>query len=106
MFNKWYASRNSFGGQRASIGRVVVVKIDGGELRAGKIEGIDREDTARPKESEDNPGFNHTDGVMISYSPDMGHDTAKLIRPDYFDVKSTEDIDAMPANSWCWPPRV
>ncbi len=85
-----YASKKSYGGQRASVGRVVVVAravTTSGrvELRAGVI-------------------------ATILPSGEPSIDVIGLAdawqEAPFVETKTTSDVEAMPAGSWTWPPRV
>lgn len=85
-----YTSESTFGGQRASVGRVVVVAREvtrGGrvELRAGIIA------TILPS------GEPSIDVIGLSDA---------LQGAPFVETKTPEDAEAMPAGSWTWPPRV
>lgn len=90
-----YASKQSFGTQRASAGRVVLIAVKreigdpdkGPWVRAGVIIGISSR-TDKP------------------YVRDLGakdHTWEHLV---YFEAKTEEDVTKMPVGSWCWPPRL
>jgi len=86
-----YATVQSFGGQRASIGRVVLVKIGVGQgdvepvLAPGMIESI---------EEGDRPNIRTTTGMRFAGG-----------MLDFAETKTEADIDSAPLGSWTWPPR-
>lgn len=94
--SKHYATSEKFGGQRASVGRVVVVKYKG-DLFMGIVEAISL-DGQRP-----------IIRMFSDHSPDarndsaFGFDDADL---DFIDLKTEDEIAAAPERCWFWPPRV
>jgi hypothetical protein len=81
-----YATKTAFAGQRASLTRAVVIKIDGA-LFAATIGAID----------DDRPSF-----VTVPHLPN-----SRAIRAlEFFDAKTEADLERMPDNTWTWPPRV
>jgi hypothetical protein len=105
-----YATKQQFGGQRASIGRQVVVKGSGytspwngskmhPRTRSGTVDGIDDQDRPIIESSAlNNPGVEEK--IRPGNYKERSSDLA------YFDAKTEEDIEHMPPGSWCWPPRV
>ena len=93
--SKHYVTSEVYGGQRASVGRIVVVKYND-EILAGVIVAISM-DGERPiirMLSDESPGRN---------------DSAFGFRPGelaFEDVKSPDDIRKLVNFCWFWPPRV
>lgn len=79
-----YASERVFGGQRASVGRVVVVRKEH-ELFVGLIDNIYDDD-----------------GVLI-VTPQDNDQSSEF---SFVETKTAEDVEKMPEDSWTWPPRV
>lgn len=94
-----YATEQRFGGQRARVGRAVVIAVkrhDGREgvcLRAGIIFAI--------SSTHDAPYIQNIRAAAVEWSGLGG-----VIELKYFDAKTEEDLAKMPIGSWCWPPRV
>lgn len=94
-----YATSTQFAGQRASVGRVVVIRYKG-DIFMGIVEAISL-DGERP-----------IIRMFSDLSPDARHDSAFGFRPGdeedfYFSPVTTEDeIAAAPDRCWFWPPRV
>ncbi|XXX79212.1 hypothetical protein WMF30_10600 [Sorangium sp. So ce134] len=94
-----YATDQAFGGQRASIGREVVVAErladeDGqltGEviIRAGKIDTI-HVGADRPVICTWSGNVYHPDGAELTFVP----------------CTTQAEVEALPADSWTWPARV
>jgi len=85
-----YASDKTYGGQRASVGRVVVVATPyAGRvvLRAGIISSI--------------LGDGDTPAIEV-----IGEDTDGKIVGTFVETRTGADAEAMPAGSWSWPPRL
>jgi hypothetical protein len=80
-----YATEKTFAGQRASIGRVVLVKM-GEQLGAGIITAIQR--------NEDRPWIMPLDG---------GPQTNRL---EFHHAQTEQGAEDMPDGRWTWPPRV
>lgn len=88
-----YATKQAFGGQRASVGRDVTVK-DHGVLHAAKIVGVNEYDDlpilrifARVG-CEDSGANHHREEISFA------------------EVRSEADIAEAPATCWFWPPRI
>jgi hypothetical protein len=81
-----YASKEPFGGQRASVGRVVVMR-DGldDDVEAGVITRIP------------------TTGRMVITSSYSGGDYDGL---SFVETKTEADVDKLPPGAWTWPVRV
>jgi hypothetical protein len=90
-----YASVQSFSGQRASVGRAVVMKDGEGAIYSGQIVGISGQDLpivrvfGCPGNASDDGAYNHS----AEYLPHRG-------------VSSEADLDREVGPFWCWPPRV
>lgn len=81
-----YASEEKFGGQRASVGRAVVLRDDAGdEVEAGVV-------TLIP-----------ADRRMTITSSLSGVDFEDLT---FVETKTEAEVDALPPKSWTWPVRV
>jgi len=78
-----YVSKTPFAGQRASVGRGVVVKISD-SIRSGVIDGIDAQDEITIV----CPGDRPRRGLLFVQTNSIG------------------DVEAMPDLSWSWPARV
>ena len=78
-----YATTQSFGNQRASIGRMVMVRV-----RTLLMPGIIVEIRG------DAPVIQVLDGSSIREA---------LV---FFNAATELDLERMPSPSWCWPPRV
>ena len=82
-----YATKQSFGGQRASLGRAVIFKSDGVPF-AGTIAAIDTD-------------ADHPNIVPIG---SLNGRTVRALR--FHETRSEADLDAMPTDCWTWPPRL
>jgi hypothetical protein len=85
-----YATDQSFGGQRASVGRVVVVCLEREEwptLVPGLIDSID---------------------VVMDqpWIQVMGAVGRLLLQPRYSGAATPAEAEAMPPGTWTWPPRI
>lgn len=89
-----YATKQAFGGQRASVGRDVTVK-DHGDILAAKVVGVSGDDLP----------ILRIFGRMGSGSEDGGanHHREEI---SFADVRAEADIEKAPATCWFWPPRV
>lgn len=87
-----YATLQSFAGQRASIGRIVVISVAGSEglprIRAGLIAAIDP--------ALDAPRI--LDLRCPEQEPSAGWAFCATLTP--------AEAEAIPAGSWTWPPRI
>lgn len=92
-----YATEQKFGGQRASVGRAIVLatrKHDGKEgtcLRAGTIRAV--------SSSQDLPY------IVVDGEP------GDLVNKDdlgwkFVETRTESEVEAMPFGSWTWPPRI
>lgn len=83
-----YASEQKYDGQRASIGRIVVIRTEESGLAAGIVDGI---------------GYDGENGevVWIAEAGEIGCVEALAFHP----TQSAEDIEAMPVGTWTWPVR-
>jgi hypothetical protein len=81
-----YATKQAFGGQRASIGRVVVIRDLDGTLAAGMIDLI-YEDTDRPR--------------IVRVDSGVSMPGLK-----FCEAKDEEAVRNLPPDTWTWPPRV
>lgn len=79
-----YATKQAFGGQRASLGRVILVK--GGITQP-----------PHPMLIDDINGDQDWDEPVIK-------GTCGTYR--FYDAKTEADLATMPDYSWCWPPRL
>lgn len=79
-----YASEGTFDGQKASVGRVVVVKRSA--LAAGIIDGFSGPDQ---------------DSIIIRTLDGERFDHLK-----FHPTRTQSDVEQMPDGSWTWPPRV
>jgi hypothetical protein len=82
-----YATEKMFGGQRVSVGLVVLegVPDEPGLLEVAFVVGVDQ----------------HRDVPMMGVEL-LGDSFSAT----YFDAKTEDDLERMPKGSWCWPPRV
>ncbi len=87
-----YATDKTFGGQRASLGRTVILVL-GGAPYAGVIAAINEDDTIQFRDLDPEPGEDRGWGT--------GEDGLMFV-----DVKTEADLLAAPNRSWCWPPPV
>ena len=87
-----YTSEKKYGGQRASIGRSVVVKTEDNGLGAGLIDGI----------ATDTDGETDTEEVWIAEAGEVGVMTGLVFHP----TTTEAEIEAMPVGCWTWPVRV
>jgi len=90
-----YASHQTFDGQRATVGRVVIVMMTGGAVTAGIIACINGEDRPLIRTLEPFPSNDGTGGATPGWGPF-----------EFFPSKSEADLDGMPDLTWTWPPRV
>ena len=81
-----YATKKTFAGQRASLTRAVVIKINNAPF-AGTIIAVDG----------DTPIFS------MNPIPPSGNAIHSLT---FYDAKTESDLESMPNDSWTWPPRV
>jgi len=81
-----YASEEKFGGQRASVGRTIVLR-DGldEDVEAGVVTKI------------------RSDGMINITSSYSGVDYNEF---QFVETKTEADVDALPPRSWTWPVRV
>lgn len=86
-----YASKQPFGGQRASVGRSVLLKV-GPSHGAASCELIPA--TIEKVDSADLPCFRDSTGRYF-------HGTLLTFQPS-----TAENVDSLPGDSWTWPPRV
>lgn len=88
-----YASNQAFGGQRASIGRAVVL-MAGTVMTHGDAHQVLIPATIAEIDSADLPVFVDIRGRRF-------HGTLLTFQPT-----TAENIEKMPHDSWTWPPRV
>ncbi len=81
-----YATKEKFAGQRASLTRAVVIKVDGALFAATTV-AID----------DDRPTF-----ALVPHLPNG----RAILALAFFDAKTEDDLERMPNNVWSWPPRV
>ncbi len=74
-----------YGGQRATIGRIVVIHTDEG-IGAGVI------DHFKPENEQP---------AIVQLTP---HEVCSYL--GFVETKTAADVEAMPLNSWTWPPRI
>jgi len=79
-----YATEITFDGQRASLGRAVVVRTRDGDLEAATITTITSKD----------------DVMMCGFNVDISS------RYSFIPTKTEDDINALPEGAWTWPVRV
>lgn len=95
-----YATEQKFGGQRASVGRVVVLATDrhddksGMCLRAGVILAI--------SSSKDIPYI----AAHASLKTTVGHILPGDHEWKFVETRTETEVEAMPIGSWTWPPRI
>jgi hypothetical protein len=81
-----YASEQSFGGQRASVGRVILTRRgESSELQPCIITRIRPGDIIDARSAED--------GREVWFTADT------------FTCRTSADVGDMPCGAWCWPPR-
>lgn len=82
---------NSYGGQIASVGRVVVTNYDD-TLVAGHIESIDDD------------GVPMLSFYGVAYRAAEDAEYAEHVSGQYFvPTKTVEEIETLPKNAWTWP---
>lgn len=96
--SKHFATSEQYGGQRVSVGRIVVVKYKG-EIAAGIVVSISL-DGRRP-----------IIRALSGDAPDGSRDSAFGFSEGFgelpfAEVRSEEDIETAPDRCWFWPPRV
>lgn len=92
-----YASKKTFGGQRASTGRIVLIRGRDHDENATDIPLVIVE-------------IGDDDGVYVrNLDPQSVNEMLETIGPigsEYYDAKTEGDLAGMPLGSWCWPPPV
>lgn len=85
-----YATEQKFGGQRASVGRVILYGVARSDTNAHFVDGT--------------ISAIRDDVPTIRYNtPSGSYFTNKAT---YFDARTENEVELMAPGSWCWPPLV